>query len=842
MSAATIDEVIDALDAIIDESTRKSDRIGYFAALYRKVTAEVRDSVRRGEFMDGQRMERLDVRFANRYLDALVIYRAGGSGGALTETWRVTFDACADRRPTILQHLYAGLAAHLLLDLGIAAAEIAPGARLPDLRSDFDHINDVVGRLMRQVDAIIGSVSPWIGVIDRIAGVEYAAMNEIGISVARDLAWHSATNLASLTDGPRASAEKALDRRAAFVAKQLLKPTLPLRFLAGIIHAREKKNVADVIRALRGPTPTPASAVKKRVAILGGGVGGLTAAHELITRGFDVDVYEETNAAGGKAKSQTIPGTGTNGNPDLRGEHGFRFFPSFYRHVIDTMQRIPTPDGNVAARLRQSAQMGMAETNTIYLFDRHPPEDAKDLTSITETVGKLFSKTKIPEADVTRLAHAMLRFTFSCDERRRAVFEKMSFWDFVGGDQCSDAMQRYISTPRFMVAMDPKNGSARTIAMKGIQIMADFGRNGTRTDAALDGPSTDRWLTPWIDELVKLGVRFNYGKTVTSLQVSGNRITGVTVNGGAIRADHYVLAVPLDRVQSLITDTLVAAEPAFAGIRQLNGATSWMVGAQFYFSEELDICHGHVAYPSAPWALSSVSQRNFWGTLMMSLGAGNVKDILSVDISDWDTKAPDRNGKPGKAARECTEDELLDEVWAQLKDAVGDKVDLTKLLRRRLDNNVVFSPSAPTQNKTPLLVHPPDSWSHRPGPDLRIENLFIASDYVKTNTDLASMEGANEAARRAVNALLQFEQSSAQPCQIWPMDEGLGPLQPLVEVAKQLDRKIYNIEVSAPALARFEGVLALLHAPPPVTLDALAKIEKEVLEGLRVIHRLSAAP
>jgi uncharacterized protein with NAD-binding domain and iron-sulfur cluster len=835
MSAQAIDEVIDALDEIIDESIRKSDRIGYFAALYRKVTAEVRDSVRRGEFMDGQRMERLDVRFANRYLDALVAYR---SGGALTETWRVTFDACADRRPTVLQHLYAGLAAHLLLDLGIAAAETAPGARLRDLHSDFNHINDVVGRLMRQVDAIIGSVSPWIGLLDRVAGVEYAAINEIGISVARDLAWSDATKLASLADGPRASAEAAMDRRAAFVAKQLLKPAFPLRIVAGIIHAREKKNVAEVIRALRGPAPTPVPAVKKRVAILGGGVGGLTAAHELVTRGFDVDVYEETSAAGGKAKSQTIPGTGTAGHPDLPGEHGFRFFPSFYRHVIDTMSRIPTADGSVGDRLRQSEQMGMAEMGNFYVFERHPPQDVKEIESLTETIRTLFSKTDIPEADVARLAHAMLRFTFSCDERRREKFENVSFWDFVGGNQCSPAMQRYISTPRFMVAMDPKNGSARTIAMKGIQIMADFGRNGSRTDAALDGPSTDRWLTSWIDELVKQGVRFHYGKTITSLQISGKRITGVTVGGDTIGADHYVLSVPLDRVQSLITNDLVAAEPSFDGVRQLKGATSWMVGAQFYFSEELAICRGHVAYPSAPWALSSVSQRNFWQDRMTGFGDGAVKDILSVDISDWDTKAPDRNGKPGKAARDCTEQEVLDEVWAQLKDALGTKVDEKKLLKRRLDANIVFSPGQPTQNKTPLLVHPPGSWAHRPGAELRIENLFIASDYVKTNTDLASMEGANEAARRAVNALLQFEQSPAAPCQIWSMDEGLGPLlQPLVEVGKLLDRDIYLIEESAPVqLGRFEGALAALHKAAPASLDELAKLEKDIFEALRIIH------
>ena len=79
----------------------------------------------------------------------------------------------------------------------------------------------------------------------------------------------------------------------------------------------------------------------KRVAILGGGVAGLSAAHELIERGFDVEVYERRDALGGKARSMGAPGTGTDGRPDWPGEHGFRFFPGFYKHLPDTMKRIP---------------------------------------------------------------------------------------------------------------------------------------------------------------------------------------------------------------------------------------------------------------------------------------------------------------------------------------------------------------------------------------------------------------------------------------------------------------------------------------------------------------------
>jgi uncharacterized protein with NAD-binding domain and iron-sulfur cluster len=77
------------------------------------------------------------------------------------------------------------------------------------------------------------------------------------------------------------------------------------------------------------------------VAVLGGGVGGLSAAHELAERGFDVTVYEARPEPGGKARSMPVPGSGSDGRADLPAEHGFRFFPGFYRHLPDTMRRIP---------------------------------------------------------------------------------------------------------------------------------------------------------------------------------------------------------------------------------------------------------------------------------------------------------------------------------------------------------------------------------------------------------------------------------------------------------------------------------------------------------------------
>jgi Family of unknown function (DUF5995) len=66
--ANNIEEVITALGRIIDEAKGAQSRLGYFPALYRLVTIDVKKGIAAGRFQDGARMERLDVVFANRYL------------------------------------------------------------------------------------------------------------------------------------------------------------------------------------------------------------------------------------------------------------------------------------------------------------------------------------------------------------------------------------------------------------------------------------------------------------------------------------------------------------------------------------------------------------------------------------------------------------------------------------------------------------------------------------------------------------------------------------------------------------------------------------------------------
>jgi uncharacterized protein with NAD-binding domain and iron-sulfur cluster len=271
-----------------------------------------------------------------------------------------------------------------------------------------------------------------------------------------------------------------------------------------------------------------------------------------------------------------------------------------------------------------------------------------------------------------------------------------------------------------------------------------------------------------------MGVRFRFQTRATRLRLRGGRIAAVRVEGPGggreVVADHYVAAVPVERMVPLVSPEAMEADPSLAGLQRLH--TEWMSGVQFFLSESVPIVHGHLALVDAPWALTAIAQKQFWPHAdLAGFGDGRVREVLSVVVSDWDT--------PGtfvaRPARECSREEIRAEVWAQLKAHVNGRgrgllrdaavVDwfLADSIEHRADGVVV--------NHEPLLINTAGSWRYRPEAVTGIPNLFLAADYVRTNTDIATMEAANEAARRAVNGILAASGAVAPRCRIWELEE-----------------------------------------------------------------------
>jgi len=247
-------EVVDRLTEITRDARRCSSRLGFFAALYRTVTIEVARGIEEGRFADGQRMERLDVIFARRYLDAFDAWQRGAD---VSHSWRLAFEACAKWRPVVLQHLLLGMNAHINLDLGIAAATVAPGAALESLRHDFDEINVILASLIAGVQSEISAVSPWMHLLAAAAGQAEATVVGFNVRVARDVAWDVARRLAALDTGEWPLHIDAIDLAAAAFGRALLTPPILTSAALLVVRARETSSTARVIDTLADVHPIP---------------------------------------------------------------------------------------------------------------------------------------------------------------------------------------------------------------------------------------------------------------------------------------------------------------------------------------------------------------------------------------------------------------------------------------------------------------------------------------------------------------------------------------------------------------------------------------------------------
>ena len=246
--AASIDEVVARLDAVIERCRRENGRLGFFACLYRSVTVRVQEGIGAGRFQDGPRMERLDVIFANRYLAALEAHQAGRR---TTRSWQAAFDAAGGGDLFILQHLLLGMNAHINLDLGIAAAETAPGAQLRGLRADFHEISRLLGEMLDGVQDRLARVSPWMGVLDRVGARTDEEVCTFCLGGSRDLAWKWAQRFAALQNDGRLPQEiDTLDRVVAALAAPIRRPGAWLRPVLFAVRLREPRDVGRVLDAL----------------------------------------------------------------------------------------------------------------------------------------------------------------------------------------------------------------------------------------------------------------------------------------------------------------------------------------------------------------------------------------------------------------------------------------------------------------------------------------------------------------------------------------------------------------------------------------------------------------
>ncbi|HZZ45472.1 MAG TPA: FAD-dependent oxidoreductase [Pseudonocardia sp.] len=650
---------------------------------------------------------------------------------------------------------------------------------------------------------------------------------------------------------------------------------------------------------------TPASRrPSPQVVVLGAGVAGLTAAHELAERGFQVSVYErrtDERAAlgvappgsyppvklGGLAASQFCsvdddagcrlrPFPGRRGSPRppdtvVAGEHGFRFFPAYYLHLWDLLQRIPVyqsdQDGRtghpmwrrtsrtVFDNIRRVVVQGLTvDGKPSVVFPREAPRSLAELFTATNQLAEFgFSPN-----DLALFAKRVARYLVTSPLRREAALTDISAYDYFTGRDSRNGPAAFNYTPEFdalmynlpkiLAAFDARWGDARTNITTFLQLQFQMESRDNKADGVLNGPTTESWFDHWYRHLLELGVQFTQGE-VTRLEAPNQdrrrpahlrpRTTVVMADGTRLTPDYVVVATDAPTAERITaplraagTGGTVAGLDGFAttvapprgplepeatrpierrdpyAVAQM-GLVPWdrfqtLAGIQFYFDTQFQLARGHMFYTGSDWGLCSINQQNVWENRPILPRDGYVS-VVSVCIGDLNTPSDhllDEHGR-GKAARDCTADELAVGVWRQIVAAVTSDVDnvpealLPVPAWYALDDYLELADGPdgpatgrPVRNGAPYLIPVVGDWSNRPegepwnpnngswttcpteeqwwedlernqvwaarhgGYPVHHNSVVFAGTWTRTFTRMTTMESACESARHAVNAVL----------------------------------------------------------------------------------------
>ena len=472
----------------------------------------------------------------------------------------------------------------------------------------------------------------------------------------------------------------------------------------------------------------PPSRAGATVTVVGAGVAGLTAAHELATRGFTVFVVESVPADGEDVRTEAVrvggvassqPGeisalfafdSGRARRPLERPLHrlGFRQVPRHFRHVRDVLRAIPA-DGDqrgrtLADQLTRARVRTLGDSLRPFLLPEGLDTQAGD-DSATGTPGLMPSR-----KDLLVYSCRLLRYMSTSAERRHAECEHVSFAEYVLGSNSREsgvplqyeagfitALERM---PRGLAVLDPAHIDART----GLNLVEQlvFGLLDAPPGIEVwSGPSGESWFHPWQQYLKRLGVTFHHA-TLDRFSLDQGRLgahfskRGRTWAGSAARmvaaADYLVLAVDVVSAERLVRDLPDIGVPAglrgyttlappdrrgrHGGERRrdpvrrspVDSADRLQsgVGLQFYFRHDIERLHGLTYISGSPWNLITF-MAPATGEHRRSRRRDDLRFVLRVDICAW--HAP---GLAGHApASQSTRHEIAVEAWRQIKDAAG---------------------------------------------------------------------------------------------------------------------------------------------------------------------------
>jgi uncharacterized protein with NAD-binding domain and iron-sulfur cluster len=495
----------------------------------------------------------------------------------------------------------------------------------------------------------------------------------------------------------------------------------------------------------------------KSVAVFGGGISGLTAAHEFAKLGYKVKVFEANPDAGGFFRSAR-----REEDQDMPSEYSWHGMGPWYNNFFELIKEIPFDErsslyDNILSRPvvfglapnSGSAHFGDSNTSNV---------DLENLFSMTSSEKWLWSWLMLKAwCSNTRSSHTYSTINAKEAWRPYLAASTLSTWSstfgpWVGSDWCHVSFhhvahffrKQLVTKYSYRHHGDSEGGPWEHKARTGWLL--------------LNGPSSEVWFDKWVDYLKQQKVEFYWQAPLHRLSFEENRITAAALdNGETVQADIYVLALNPFSAANILQRT-----PLLENISQLNLfkplvqlGPHTQVSFRIGFKEKMCWPRKRCALviSDSAFNLTLFSQEQAWQQ-PSSLG----KDIQSLwTVTACVSKVP--GPVHGLCLEQCTETQFLDEVLFQLKQchALDDLVKKANSGKSWQEFSIVqikvwheweFSPEG-IKSAQPKWVNSTNTQQYMPQQKTPIPNLVLAGAHTKTTADVWSIEAAVESGKLA---------------------------------------------------------------------------------------------
>lgn len=504
----------------------------------------------------------------------------------------------------------------------------------------------------------------------------------------------------------------------------------------------------------------------KRVLVVGGGVAGLTVAHECREAGAEVVLCERSGHWGGKVLSYRLGADSA--TPGAPVEHSMRTFSCGYFSLFETMQRIPHGAGSAFDTVTPVAASMLVDgrrhkTLTPFRVDSNLayPEWRRSLDLCRFL--RLFGA---PWRDIVDWSLIVCRFILGNEAYRRRVAGQRL-------DECLELNRRSDALATFVLSLADIVFAAKRDASAAVAIdffarlvlarRGAFAPIGSFTNVTR-GPVNECFIDPWVARLQALGVEMRANSAAAKVEFDEAEARAAAIvfaDGARIEADAFVLAVTPAALETLLPQY-------YAGSILPKMRREWSAGMQFFLRsvpETLGARDSFFLLVGSPWAIIYMIEGDpLWRGVDLPEG---MEAVLSVTISSFDTPGIVH----GKAFWACDWEEVQDEILAQIgltdrKAILGAHMDST--LRRMSESEwlagrdgryrgLEVGPAVDGQVwtlATPLWIYSPESGYEGAPVQTPYQNVFVAGEFTATHIKQPTMEKASQAGKLCAAAVL----------------------------------------------------------------------------------------